>query len=54
MRFYHFPPAAEERKDDDVIRGSDKPNVGKSSIVNQLLGKKGSLSAIFRHNPGCR
>ena len=38
----HFPPEDEDEDEDDVIRVAviGKPNVGKSSLVNRILGEK--------------
>ena len=40
--FKYFPPEDEEEVDDDVIKVAiiGKPNVGKSSLVNKILGEK--------------
>ena len=40
--FEHFPPEDQEEEEDDVVKVAiiGKPNVGKSSLVNRILGQE--------------
>ena len=50
----YFPRRNETEDDDDAIQVAiiGKPNVGKSSLTNRILGQSGSSSAMWRAPPG--
>lgn len=50
----YFDKSGEEEEEDDRIRVAiiGKPNVGKSSIINRLIGKTASLYRTLPELPG--